>query len=79
MRAGLISKACNCTAWTSGGADLRDDVFVGATLEGINLRDAKLDDAVRCGGDWRPGANLTGATWIDGSVCGSGSLSRCAN
>jgi len=54
-------------------------VFVGATLEGINLRNAKLDDAVRCGGDWRPGANLTGATWIDGSVCGSGSLSRCAN
>lgn len=58
------------------GADLRN-----ANLEGVNLLDANLERANLQGANvakviWTA-AKLSGATWIDGRVCGQGSKGEC--
>ena len=53
------------------GADLRRAYLQGAILILANLRRAKLR------GTYLEGADLTGATWPDGSTCKAGSVGRC--
>lgn len=60
------------------GADLSGAVQVGATLAAAELG-GMLDGAKLAGGAWQPSANLSGAIWIDGSVCARGSMGTCDN
>lgn len=59
------------------GADLREAVLIAADLAGANLEGANVEGAQLDGGAWKPGTDLSGATWIDGSVCAPGSIGRC--
>lgn len=58
------------------GADLRDSDLSRADLTGANLSDADLR-----GADLRharlTSTDLSGARWVDGSVCATGSIGRC--
>lgn len=60
-------QAANLTASTLAKANLTD-----ADLKGATIRDADFD-----GGTWRPGADRSGATWTDGTVCTHGSAGDC--
>ncbi|MDQ1305138.1 MAG: hypothetical protein QG671_968 [Actinomycetota bacterium] len=53
-------------------ADLRGTVLTGATLRQAWLAGATVDARTDL-----TGADLTGATWIDGSVCAAGSIGIC--
>lgn len=53
------------------GADFTNAELNGADLRGANLRNARVINAEF------DGAKLEGATWIDGRVCGKGSVGRC--
>ncbi len=75
----FVTKKCyKCDLYKANfsGADLTDVDFTGsnlilanfqnATLYGVNLTDTTVT-----------GANFTGAMWIDGTICQSGSYGRC--
>ncbi|HUH90230.1 MAG TPA: pentapeptide repeat-containing protein [Lysobacter sp.] len=62
-------------------ADFRDAILVGANftnanLEGADFRGADLQNA-ELGNAERAGARFDGATWVDGRVCGGGSVGGC--
>ena len=54
------------------GADLTNAVMMNADLSNADLRQANLTDTDLTG------ANLERAIWVDGSVCGLGSIGFCA-
>lgn len=75
----FVTKKCyKCDLYKANfsGSDLTDFDFKGsnlilanfqnATLLGVNFENANLT-----------GANFTGAVWVDGSVCQSGSYGKC--
>ncbi|MCK9229351.1 MAG: pentapeptide repeat-containing protein [Syntrophales bacterium] len=62
-------------------ANMQNAILVGANMRGTDLTRADLRGADLSGikrlGLWLRKTNLTGATWIDGSVCGENSISKC--
>lgn len=63
------------------GANLSGTDLTGANLSGANLRNAdltgaKLGDAVLKNADL-DGALLSGAKWIDGTICPEGAVGKC--
>jgi hypothetical protein len=63
------------------GSSLRGTILVKANLSGANLEGADLAYAdlqgANLAGARLTGANLTKAYWLDGRVCGVGSLGKC--
>lgn len=59
------------------GADLSRCRLDGASLANADLRGANLEGASLAGADLS-GARLDDARWLDGRVCESGSVGRCA-
>ncbi|RDD61441.1 pentapeptide repeat-containing protein [Ferruginivarius sediminum] len=58
-------------------SDLRGAVFTGARLSGANLEGANITGARFKGSEWQPAADLSGAIWINGVMCDSGSVGTC--
>jgi uncharacterized protein YjbI with pentapeptide repeats len=60
------------------GSHLQDAQLTGTNLSGADLRGSNLQGAFIVGvGTMLDGAQLTGATWTDGRICGADSVGTC--
>jgi len=83
----LLLTTGNCPGCDLRGADLSGADLSGADLSGTNLIAANLSFANLTGANLRDAnlsfadlsfANFVNAIWIDGSICGPGSIGFCA-
>jgi uncharacterized protein YjbI with pentapeptide repeats len=74
--ASLISSSAIAADFTA--ANFTRAILAGVNLTRAVLRNANLTNATLTSGTILAYADLTGATWIDGTVCGTGSIGKCA-
>ncbi len=75
----FVTKKCfQCDLYKANfsGADLTGFDFKGSNLISANFQNATLFRA-NFENATLTGANFTGAMWVDGSICQSGSYGRC--
>lgn len=78
---GANFKGINLSGADFRGAELDEVNFEGANLTNVNFTNADLDDANLKGANIKgaifKGAELEYAKWVDGRICGEGSIGGC--
>ncbi len=76
LRTGNCRK-CNLDGAPLSGANLTGSDLRGSSIRGANLQKATLYKASLPSPRMYIGTNFTGAMWVDGGICRSGSISKC--